>query len=165
MKTPSDRGLTAGVLLVIIGLLLLAANWFQVTGAAALGALSVVFLAAYIGTRHYGFLIPGMILGGLAVGVGFQEAGYDPQGGIVVLGLAAGFIGIYVVDAVVRGPALWWPLIPGGILGVVGTTQLAEGTAAAAQVARLWPLALVLAGVVLLLASMQRGRTPPQPHP
>jgi len=159
MRSPTDRGLTAGILLVVIGLLLLGANWFQATGAVALGALAAAFLVAYAGSRRYGLLIPGMILGGLAIGVGLQEAGYDgTDGGFVVLGLAAGFIGIYVVDAMVRGPAAWWPLIPGGILGVVGAIQVAEGTAAAAQIARLWPVALIAAGVVLLVVSAQRAR-------
>ena len=97
-----------------------------------------------------------MILGGLAIGVGLQEYGYDPSGGIVVLGLGAGFIAIYLVNVLVQSPASWWPLIPGGILSVVGVTQLAEGTAAAETVARLWPVGLIVAGVIVLLATFMR---------
>ena len=162
MKSQTDRGLTAGIVLVVIGLLLLGANWFQLTGAVALGAISAVFLVMYANTRQYGFLVPGMILGGLAAGVAVQDAGYDSQGGFVVVGLACGFIGIYIVDLIVRGPALWWPLVPGGILGIVGITQVTEGTAAEAEIARYWPLALVAAGIVLLVANAMRGRTTPE---
>jgi hypothetical protein len=100
-----------------------------------------------------------MILGGLAVGVGLQEYGYDPNGGVVVLGLGLGFVAIYLIDVLVQNTARWWPLIPGGILSVVGATQLAEGTAAAQTLARLWPLGLVAAGVLVLVGSSLRPRT------
>lgn len=151
-----DRRSTAGIILVVLGLMFLAAQWFDFAGAAVLGALSVFFVVIYATTRKYGFLIPGMILGGLAIGVGLQEYGYDPSGGTVVLGLGAGFIAIYLVNVLVQSPASWWPLIPGGILSVVGVTQLAEGTAAAETIARLWPVGLIVAGVIVLIATFVR---------
>lgn len=151
-----DRRSTAGIILVVLGLMFLAAQWFDFTGAAVLGALSVFFVVMYATTRKYGFLIPGMILGGLAIGVGLQEYGYDPSGGIVVLGLGAGFIAIYLVNVFVQSPASWWPLVPGGILSVVGLTQLAEGTAAEETIARLWPVGLIIAGVIVLIATFMR---------
>jgi len=156
VTTPVDRRSTAGIILVVLGLMFLAAQWFDFTGAAVLGALSVVFVVMYATTRTYGFLIPGMILGGLAIGVGLQEYGYDPSGGVVVLGLGAGFIAIYLVNVLVQAPANWWPLIPGGILSVVGVTQLAEGTAAAETIARLWPVGLIVAGIIVLIATFMR---------
>lgn len=158
MNALVDRRSTAGIILVVLGLMFLAAQWFDFTGAAVLGALSVFFLVAYATTRKYGFLIPGMILGGLAVGVGLQEYGYDPNGGVVVLGLGLGFVAIYLIDVLVQSTARWWPLIPGGILSVVGATQLAEGTAAADTIARLWPLGLIAAGVIVLIATFLRPR-------
>lgn len=164
MNALTDRRSTAGIILVVLGLMLLAAQWFDFTGAAVLGAFSVFFLVTYATTRKYGFLIPGMILGGLAVGVGLQEYGFDPSGGVVVVGLGAGFVAVYLVDVLIQTPARWWPLIPGGILSVVGVTQLAEGTAAAATVARLWPLGLVAAGVIVLVATFMRpGRSRAEP--
>jgi hypothetical protein len=158
MNALVDRRSTAGIILVVLGLMFLAAQWFDFTGAAVLGSISVFFVAMYATTRKYGFLIPGMILGGLAVGVGLQEYGYDPNGGVVVLGLGAGFIAIYLINVVVQTPASWWPLIPGGILSVVGATQVAEGTAAAETVARLWPVGLIVAGVIVLVATFVRPR-------
>lgn len=156
MNATVDRRSTAGIILVVLGLLFLAAQWFDFTGAAVLGAASVFFVVMYATTRTYGFLIPGMILGGLAIGVGLQEYGYDPSGGIVVLGLGAGFIAIYLVNVLVQSPASWWPLIPGGILSVVGVTQLTEGTAAAETIARLWPVGLIVAGIIVLVATFMR---------
>jgi heme O synthase-like polyprenyltransferase len=85
-----DRRSTAGLILVVLGLMLLAAHRVDFTGAAVLGVLSVFFLVVmYASTRSYGSLFQG-ILGGL--GAGMQEYGYDPSGGIVVLGHGASFI-------------------------------------------------------------------------
>lgn len=156
VNVPVDGRSTAGIILVVLGLMFLAAQWFDFTGAAVLGALSVFFVVMYATTRKYGFVIPGMILGGLAVGVGLQEYGYDPSGGVVVLGLGAGFIAIYLINVLVQTPASWWPLVPGGILSVVGLTQVAEGTAAAETIARLWPVGLIVAGVIVLIATFVR---------
>jgi hypothetical protein len=156
VTTAVDRRSTAGIILVVLGLMFLAAQWFDFTGAAVLGALSVFFVIVYATTRKYGFLVPGMILGGLAVGVGLQESGYDPNGGFVVLGLGAGFLAIYLINLFLQAPASWWPLIPGGILSIVGVTQVAEGTAAAETVARLWPVGLIVAGVIVLIATFMR---------
>jgi hypothetical protein len=94
MTALSDRRTLPGLILVAIGLVLLGAQWFEITGFGALAAIAVVFLASYAVTRSYGVLIPGMILAGLAVGVGLQESGYDPQVGLTVVGLACGFFGI-----------------------------------------------------------------------
>jgi hypothetical protein len=158
MNTTSARPELPGIMLVVIGVVLLAAQWLEVTGAGVLAAIAAVFLTAYATTRNYGFLIPGMILGGLAAGVGLQESGYDPQGGLVVIGLAAGFFGIFMLDVFTGHPDRWWPLIPAGILSIVGSDQLVRGTVVPDTIARYWPLALVVAGVAILMLSM-RSRT------
>jgi len=157
MKTSpiTDRQALPGIILVVIGLVLLGAQWFSVTGGAVLGGIAAVFLAAHVGTGIYGLRIPGLILAGLAFGVGLQESGIDPQGGFVVIGLAGGFLAIYLVDAITGHTERWWPLIPGGILAVVGTSELVEGTAAAETVARLWPLAIIVAGITVLLGAIR----------
>ena len=145
-------------MLVVIGCVLLAAQWLDVTGAGVLAAIAAVFLTAYATSRNYGFLVPGMILGGLAAGVGLQESGYDSQGGLVVIGLAGGFFGIFIVDVLAGHPDRWWPLIPAGILSAVGSDQLVRGTVVADTIARYWPLALVVAGLAILMTSL-RSRT------
>jgi hypothetical protein len=151
MKTSSDRGFVAGAILVVLGILLLGSQWLEFPDGAIVGSIGLVFLVAYALTRRYGLLVPGMLLIGIGVGTALQDYGYDPQGGAALLGAGVGFIAIYVVDLFVRGPAHWWPTIPGTILAIIGGTLMAQGTAAAAQVAQLWPLALVAAGVVMLV--------------
>ncbi len=44
MNALVDRRSTAGIILVVLGLMFLAAQWFDFTGAAVLGVLSVFFL-------------------------------------------------------------------------------------------------------------------------
>lgn len=158
MSATSDRPALTGVILIVIGFVLLAAQWLDITGAGVLAAIAAAFLTAYATSRNYGFLIPGMILGGLAAGVGLQESGSDPQGGLVVIGLAAGFFGIFIIDVLTGHPDRWWPLIPAGILSAVGSEQLVRGTVVSDLIARYWPVALVIAGIAILLTS-QRSRT------
>lgn len=163
MNAFPDRRSLPGIMLIVIGLVLLAAQWFEITGAGVLAAIAAVFLTSYVMSRNYGFLVPAMILGGLAVGVGLQESGIDPQGGWVVIGLAGGFFAIFVIDVLAGHPDRWWPLIPAGILAAVGSDQLVRGTVVSDAIARFWPVALVLAGIAVLITSLRSGRTTVSP--
>lgn len=155
------RPFVAGAILITMGLLLFAAQYVNLEGAAVLGGIAAVFLALYAGTRAYGFLIPGMILAGLAVGTGLQDAGYDERGAAPVMGLGAAFLGIYVVNALVtHGPTRWWPLIPGGILTLIGTTLFVGGDEAVAAMWQFWPLVLVVAGHLVLIAPRTSREAP-----
>ena len=163
MNESRDGSLVAGLVLLGIGIIALAAQLFTLTGWIVLAALSAGFFALWITTRRYGFSIPAMILGGLAVGLGWADALVSQSGGEVVVGLAAGFIGIYVVNVFSRMPASWWPLIPGSILGIVGLSQVLEQTQYADAVERLWPLGLIAVGVIILAGAFLGQRKPNAP--
>ncbi len=84
--------------------------------------LGSLFIAAYFYKDSYGLLIPGCIIFGL----GLSSA----QFGIVrnysqfnTVGLGIGFIGIFVIDLINKGKTHWWPLIPGGILTIIGLSS------------------------------------------
>jgi hypothetical protein len=94
------------------------------------------------------------------VGNGLQDSGNDPTGGLVAIAIGVGFLGIFLVDAFVRDGSRWWPLIPGTILTLVGANYVVEGAAASDVVARLSPLVLVIAGVIVLVAAWRRTPTP-----
>ena len=160
MPAPTERPWVAGALLVVVGLVLLVAQYFEPrdSGWIVLGTISAFMFFAYAYTRRWGWIIPGMILGGLAVGVGLESADISANGSSVVLGLAGGFIGIYVANVVLGMRTAWWPLIPGGILATVGISQATENTPLATFIGQWWPLLLVAAGVMLLF-STTRGAT------
>jgi len=162
MNAINDRRTLAGLILVLIGLAVLVTRWFAFSDSVLLGSIGIAFLLAYAFTRRYGFLVPGMILGSAAVGNGLQDSGNDPSGGLVAIAVGVGFLGIYLVDVFVRDGSRWWPLIPGTILTLVGANALVEGTVATDLVARLSPLVLVIAGVIILVAAWRR---PPAARP
>ncbi len=137
-----------GLLLIGLGAVLLVTFTTEIGGEIVVGATGLGFLLAYVGTRSYGFLVPGGILSGLGTGLIVAEAGGPDEA--VVLGLGIGFLAIAVVDRLV-GPARggwWWPFIPGGILSVVGASAIAGEAGGGRYVL---PGILILLGVVLLM--------------
>ena len=165
---PAQRPWLAGAGLIFIGLILLVIQFFEPKDAdwIVLGSISALLFAFYAGTRQDGFLVPAAILAGLAVGVGLEDYGYTMNGAVVVLGLAAGFITIYVIDTLFGTHPHWWPLVPGGILAAVGGAQAFGGTQAEALISRWWPVALIVVGVFVLFAGQRQiaaGRPTQQP--
>ena len=153
---PTENSWVGGAILIGIGIVLLAGQLFTFSGWIVLATISALFFALWLGTRQYGFVIPAMILAGLAIGVGWEDSLTSQSGGEVVLGLAGAFIGIYVVNAFTHREAQWWPLIPGGILAVVGGSQVFENTQYATWISQFWPVALIVAGLLVLFANFRR---------
>jgi hypothetical protein len=104
--------------------------------------------------------VPAGILGGIGAGVLIgQWAGYSDSdvGTFAVLGLGAGFLLIYAIDAIVTGTFLrFWPLFPGAVMFLVAG-GLASGNEGFPKTLGQWsPIVLVLIGIWLLVA---RSRT------
>ena len=149
MRDP--RGVT-GLLLIAGGLLWVLVANTDLDGTVVVPGIGVGFLVAYLVTRRFGLLVPGGILTGLGVGV--VVAAQDGPGEAVVLGLGLGFVAITVLDAVLgEGQAAWWPLIPGGILTLVGGSQIAGIRDIGVY---LGPVVLIVVGVLLLLRPSRR---------
>lgn len=147
----------AGVLLVAIGVALLVINLTGVGGVAVVLLGGLAFLATHLATRAYGFLVPGGILTGFGAALVAQDLGLTADIGL--LGLGAGFVLIPVVQLLTgweRQPGWWWPLIPGGILVLLGAIEHLEGSAAGL----ILPGLLIILGLVFLLSASRRRAEP-----
>jgi hypothetical protein len=149
-----------GAILIAVGLMLLAAQTMPEAGRWFVLGLGLVFLAAFLTTRHYGFLVPGGILTGLGAGIAATTwvTEGEASGALVVGGLALGFVLIWLVAEFMalaeRHP---WPLVPGVILGIV-----AVGIAANQPDVERW-MGLGVGAVMVLLGGvliLRRARGP-----
>lgn len=167
-KERRDRRFLA-VILIVVGLLALVPNIVTVPediGPYVLPVIGVVVFAYGLFAWRYGATVAGSIMTGLGVGVLFSQTRNDlsgnVEGGIIVLGLAAGFIGVALMNVLFERKAFWWPLIPGGILGVVGALLFIDSRDSInllEQIGRYWPILLLLLGVWMLLRHDEGQRT------
>lgn len=158
MNPVSNRNLLPGVFLVLVGLVMLLGTTMGIGGQLIPGAIGVCFLASYAHRRRYGYLVAGSILTGLGAGIALDSA-VGGHGAAVVTGLGLGFIAIFAVDSL-RGlhEAHWWPLIPGTVLLLVGLEMVAQNETALTWIGSWWPLALIAAGVLVIVRQAGRSR-------
>lgn len=150
------RQRVAGLVLVVAGVALLAVFRLDMATAIAPALTGAVLLIVYVATRVYGFLVPGSVLTGLGIGVMVdtmvETAGFLP------LGLGAGFLFVALLDRLAGGgrPGGWWPLVPGGLLVLVGAAQLLEAAGMLAVAATWWPAALIVGGLWRIVRHWRR---------
>ncbi len=160
--------LIGGILLIGLGALALIGQFVDFTetmGLLVLPIIAAAFLAAGVLTRHAGFIIPGGILGGLGLGA-YLVAGPainvngDAEGGVFFLGFAAGWALITLLTAVFTKETHWWPLIPGGIMALLGGSLLFGGMFQNTLeiVGKLWPAALILGGFYIIFKGYQHNQ-------
>ena len=154
-----DRGaMVAGIVVVGIGVFLLLGQLVPDTGTWNPLIVGLVFLAAALFRREYGFLVPGGIISGVGVGVLLEPAFDEPWAGAILLfSIAAGFASIWVLGQLMRMPENHpWPLIPASIIALVAGVQLAD--ADVDGVMRWWPLIIIAFGVVIIESALLRRR-------
>lgn len=162
MRTRRRRRLVLGAILVVLG------GWFylmelgylrEFSGELVLAAIGSLFLISYISHDHYGYLVPGGILLGLAAGQAL-EAQLEPLGDGPLIGLATGFLLIYVAPLLRGRRSQWWPVIPAAILYLFAVDALRD---LADLVADHWQLILVLVGLILMaMALLADDSKPPR---
>ena len=148
----------AGVLLVTIGIALLVINLTGVGGVAIVLLGGLAFLATHLATRSYGFLVPGGILTGFGAALVAEDLGFVADIGLI--GLGAGFLLIPAVQLLTGGErqaGWWWPLIPGGILTMLGVIERLQGDVAGLVL----PGVLIILGLVFLLSAARRDSSGP----
>lgn len=164
MGSGSRDRLAAAVILIIVGLAGLAGQVFDVKadmGGLIVALIGIGFLVAFTFTRHYGYLVPGGIMTGLGAGIAVSETltlDGDQTGGAVTLGLGLGFLSIWVIGLLVHVDRHhWWPIVPGGILGVVGVALLIGGQAV--DLLEYWGVAVVALGLFVLWRAWTEARS------
>jgi hypothetical protein len=141
-----------GVILISLGVLILLGGFAPgiadvIGGAVFLGGISLAFWLVFILTpKNWWAIIPaGVLLTLAAVTVIPENAGIE-TGGIFFLGLAVTFLALALIP--VEGKRMSWPLIPGGILFVMGVLLLLTQTD---LINYIWPIALILVGLFMVI--------------
>jgi len=155
----------AGIALIAIGLLVLVVQFAEseTLGLLLLPGLGLIFLIWGSLARSVGLLIPGGVLSGIGLGV-YLMAGPlsglegEAEGAVFLLSFAAGWGLITLLSALICRETHWWPLIPGGIMALIGGALLAGGVGLTILdwIGKLWPLILISLGAYLLV---QRHRS------
>lgn len=117
-----------------------------------LGSIALPFLVIYFRDRqHWWALIPAYTLIVIGVMVGLLETRLLSDllvPAYVMFAIAFPFLFIYV-----RNPKEWWPLIPGGVMGVMGMGFLLADRSTRIVA----PILVIALGVALILRQLLRG--------
>ena len=158
------RTLSAGIILCAVGGFFLVREVVGLSGPAPiLLFLGAIFLALTALRSFRGPFLPagGVLLG---LGAGFllepRLEPWVPRPATLMLGLGAGFLLISALDASVQRQRSPSPMVPGVVLIAFALVAIvARGvdiTPLVHVLARLWPWALVAAGVVLVVMALRR---------
>jgi hypothetical protein len=122
-------------------------------GTIVLSSIGLAFLFVYLANReNWWALIPMGVMTSLAVFVGWgNSSGGINSIGIFFLGLGLTFLLVAIVPT--AEGQLHWALIPAGILLMVGVLFL---TNFPALLTYLWPLVLILAGILIIFRTIVR---------
>jgi hypothetical protein len=157
-SSTSSSARNSGIALILIGLLILAAQLFDLPsmGQLFLPALGMVFLVWGLLSRSGGLLIPGGVLTGIGVGVYLMDVlplTDTAQPGVFMLSFGGGFALISLLSALFTPDKHWWALIPGAIMALIGGALLIGGTALTVLeiVGTYWPVVLIVLGAYILL--------------
>jgi hypothetical protein len=152
-----DGSWIGGVVLIAIGVAFLLGQLLPNAGRFVPLLVGLSFLAVFLVTRAYGFLVPAGIVTGVGVGIALAvEDQGRVGGGLFLVSLGLGFIAIVILGALFRlrenHP---WPLVPGGILCTIGLITLA-GTRYGDVARYAWPAVLIALGLLFVLRGVFR---------
>jgi hypothetical protein len=158
-KTEDARGgLTAGIILIVIGLGLLASRFLSLDNLFPLG-LGMIFILAGVLKRSAGLLIPGGIISGVGLGIVVTQNGllagmgvFD-SGALMLLCMAVGWFSIIVLSKLFTDETQIWPVFPGGAMAVIGSLMLmgANGLEVLKFLGSYWPAVLILIGISVMV--------------
>lgn len=122
-------------------------------------SLSVVFIAWGLSNRKIGLIIPGLLISTIGSGIysAWAHPKTTPEGlketGTMLVWFALGWILITVLSRIMDKRFIWWPLIPGGILLMVGSGLYIGGNPenTLGFLGNTGSIALILLGIYLIL--------------
>jgi uncharacterized membrane protein HdeD (DUF308 family) len=122
------------------------------------GAIAFAFLVIYLTqpAENWWALIPAGVLASLGVPF-LLPGGFNP--GVFMFGMGVTF-GLVYLQGLVRGlhHEFWWALIPAGVLALIGIFLFADEMEIVEQLSNLWPLVLIVIGVVVLFGAFRSRR-------
>lgn len=125
-------------------------------------AVGAAFVVWSLVSRVWGLLIPGCVILGVGGGILIHKAfglGGTGKGGVFLICMAAGWFLLTLLSAVGFRKRVLWPMIPGGVLALIGAIQL-SGSDARAYFSLLndyWPIAAIVVAVWILFTSARGG--------
>jgi len=147
-------------MLIVLGLGLYG---MQYLGASArplvLVLLGALLIGGYFASRTYVLLVLGGILAGLGIGL-FGEPRWFVIHEFTEIGLAIGFLAVYLIRLLYERRSHWWPLVPAFVFFLLGI-QAWRGFRRFVFSGRGWPILLVIVGVLVLLGVFGRRKTEP----
>jgi hypothetical protein len=168
MNVRDRRGLNLGVVLVAVGAYFILARSLHFRGPGPILLLIGAILFAVSALREFrGPLVPAGVLLGLGAGILLRDPLEDwmPAWATLLLGLGAGLLLVAGLDRHAGRERRPRPLLPGVALIVIALAaalasnfRLPEAAYDAAW--RLWPFAVVAAGVILVLQAVRRQKAP-----
>ena len=146
-----------GVLLVLVdaGLLIQYFVPGVSAGTLVLAALGLVFIAAWLFGRSRWAVVPGLLILALATAGLARELNIYDGPGLTAIALAVAFLLIWLLDYA-RGRRSTWPLWGMAIFGLVGLVQVSGRIAGIPELGALWPVLIIVLGVLLLLSARRR---------
>jgi hypothetical protein len=157
-----------GVLLVLVGIALLVQYFVPglSAGTLVLLAIAVALLAGWLIGGASIAMVPALLVLALGVAELIEDlALLGPQRedvpGLAASALAIAFVVMWLIGAA-RGRRSMWPLWGVAIFGLIGVAQLSGRLVGMPSLSVLWPVLIIIVGVVVLL-NARRGRQPPVP--
>lgn len=147
-----------GILLVLVGVGLLiqaALPTYVTTGTVLLFALGIALVAGWLFGGSWFGAIPGLLLLALGVARLISELNIYTGPGTTALSLAVAFVLIWLIG-LARDRQSRWPLVAAAILGLIGVIQLAGYLSAIPELSVVWPVVIIIVGVLLLISARRR---------
>jgi hypothetical protein len=159
--------ITGGVILIMLGLLFLANQFFpkafeEFTGPLIIAGIGLIFLVAAVLSRVGPLAIPGCILLGIGGILYFQQAANDFSTWSYMWALIPGFVGVGTLISDLLSPlphrrSGGWGLI---VISLVAFAIFGSAFGLQGNLQKYWPVLLIVLGLIVLARAIFGSRRP-----